>query len=365
VTDALRSLAADLCDRVLDAHREAQAQSLERTGSVASLFESRGQGAGDETFALDERCEAAVEAWARNHARSGPLSVLTEDRGWRHFGPDPRRSGAALELAGFDHGGPRLAVDPVDGTRNIACDLRSAWTVVSACGPGSDVPRAQDVTHGTVSELPVTAAASARRFVADTGRGATVETRACLLGQPAGTPSPPSELRVDASDEPRGYLPFFRYDPHLRPAAVELESHFLERLIEHEGASARHLYDDQYISSAGQLVLLALGTYRFVCDPRPLLGARTKTAATTSKPYDLAGALVLAREAGCVLTPLDAPRLPPADGSALPFDFPLDTSAEVGFVGYHNPATARRFAPHLVHALHRTAPLRQPHADRP
>ncbi|QDU84396.1 hypothetical protein Pla163_15030 [Planctomycetes bacterium Pla163] len=365
MTDALRTLAADLCDRVLDAHRSAQAEALERTGSVRVLFESRGQGAGDETFALDERCEAAVDAWARDHARAGPLSVLTEDRGWRHFGPDPGRDGASIELASFDHGGPRLAVDPVDGTRNIACDLRSAWTVVSACGPGPGTPRARDVTHGTVSELPVTAAASARRFVADEGRGAAVESRACVLGEPIGAPCAPSVLRVDTSDEPRGYLPFFRYDPHLRPAAVALESDFLERLIEHEGASARHLYDDQYISSAGQLVLLALGTYRFVCDPRPLLGARTSTAATTSKPYDLAGALVLAREAGCVVTPLDAHQLPPADGSALPFDFPLDTSAQVGFVGYHNPATARRFAPHLVHALERAAPHRQPHADRP
>lgn len=356
MTDALRSLSADLCDRVLDAHREAQREALERTGSVAVLFESRGQGAGDETFALDELCERAVDAWAREHARRGPVSVLTEDRGWRHFGPDPDRRDAVLELKGFDHGGPRLAVDPVDGTRNIAADLRSAWTVVSACGPGTGVPRAADVVHGTVSELPVTAAASARRFVADAGNGATVETRACLLGRAVGAPDEPRPLHVDTSSEPRGYVPFFRYDPHLRRAAVELEARFLERLIEHEGASARHLYDDQYICSAGQLVLLALGTYRFVCDPRPLLGTRTGTAATTSKPYDLAGALVLAREAGCVVTPLDGRTTPAADGSPQPFDFPLDTATQVGFVGYHNPATARRFAPHLVHALDGAGP---------
>lgn len=360
----LAALAADLCDRILVAHRAAQTGARDR-GRPSELLEVRGQGAGDETFALDEACEAAIDAWFDEHAARGPLSVLTEDRGWRHAGPAAARASAGTAAAGaaatraldgFDHGGPRIAIDPVDGTRNVAADLRSAWTVVSACGPGAGEPRARDVVHGTVSELPVVRAARGLRLTADAGHGAFVAEFASTLDAPHAVHESARALRVDDDEALFGYLPFFRYDPHMRRAAVELETDVLDALIENENANPRHLFDDQYICSAGQLVLLALGTYRAIVDPRAFLADAAGVAATTSKPYDLTGALLIAREAGCVLAPLDGANRPDADGSASAFDFPLDARTPVGFVGYHNPPTARRVAPHLAHALERAAP---------
>lgn len=352
-SSALALLSADLCDRILMAHRAAQ-RHAEQQRRPSALLESRGQGAGDETFALDEACERAIDGWLDECAARAPLSVLTEDRGWRHMGPAPGGGVAALD--GFDHGGPRLAIDPVDGTRNVAVDLRSAWTVVSACGPGAGEPRAADVVHGTASELPVTRAARALRLTADRGCGARVREFASDLDEAVGATTV-AERAVAVDDDATlfGYLPFFRYDPHARRAAVALESDVLEALIEREGANPRHLFDDQYICSAGQLLLLALGTYRAIVDPRVFLAGLDGRPATTSKPYDLTGALLIAREAGCVLAPLDARSRPAADGSAGEFDFPLDASTPVGFVGYHNPATARRVAPHLARALERAA----------
>ncbi|HLU38725.1 MAG TPA: inositol monophosphatase, partial [Planctomycetota bacterium] len=100
------------------------------------------------------------------------------------------------------------------------------------------------------------------------------------------------------------------------------------------------LYVDLYMSSGAQLAELALGRDRFVLDVRPR-AHRTlgQAAALCSHPYDLCTALV-AEEAGCVLTDLDG----------APFDAPMHTAGDVGWIGYANPALHAALAP-IVHAV--------------
>jgi fructose-1,6-bisphosphatase/inositol monophosphatase family enzyme len=96
------------------------------------------------------------------------------------------------------------------------------------------------------------------------------------------------------------------------------------------------VYDDQYCSSAGQLVLLALGRYRMVIDPREWVHRRRGAPGVTSKPYDLAGAVVCARAAGAVVT----------DVEGGPLDFPIDATTPVGYAGWANARTRARLEPH-------------------
>lgn len=320
---------AELCDAVRAAARAALCEDglEQRTRAVRS-------GAGDVTYGLDERCEAAVEAWFERTARERPLSLLTEDTGWRHRGPGPRGAlGPARELDGFDHGGARLALDPVDGTRGLMFDLRSAWTVVSLAGPGRGTPRLEDLEHGALWELPDSRAARFRILSAVRGGACRLEERELAGGAVRAT-----ELSVDGDARcERGFFPFFRYEPAWRPELARLEAEFFARLERHEGAALRHVFDDQYICNAGQLALLGLGTYRMIADLRAWLAARSGARTTTSKPYDVAGAILVARAAGCVV---EAP-----EGGDLSFE--LDTHTPVSFVGWANPATARRLAPHL------------------
>ena len=301
-----------------------------------------GEGRGDVTFGLDVPAERLAELWLRRTARETPLSLLTEDTGWRHMGPAP--GGRAVELPGFDHGGPRVSLDPVDGTRNLMTDLRSAWTVVGCCGPGSGEPRMQDVSLGIVAEIPDSRAAVRRTFRAVRGGGCTLETR--WLADPGRRAV--RELHVDEDDRvDHGYFPFFRYAPDMRPPIARVEALFFERLERHESADTRHCFDDQYICSAGQLALLMLGTYRMVADLRPLVARRLGRPTVPSKPYDLAGAVLCAREAGCVV---EAP-----EGGAL--DVPLDCETPVAFVAFANERTADRLRPHLHAALDEAGPL--------
>lgn len=285
------------------------------------------------TYGLDLPSEERLTRWLDAAARGGPLSLLTEDAGWRHRGPGAGGRPTALE--GFDHGGPRIAVDPVDGTRNLMGDLRSAWTVIAYAPPGAGPPRLSEVTAGVLSEIPGSLAGAFRTFHARAGGRCELALRRVAGGEPIESRTLAADPADDRPDH--GYLPFFRYDPAQRPSLARIEAAFFARLAEREGADPLACYDDQYISNGGQLALLGLGTYRMIADLRAFLAAREGEPATTSKPYDLAGAVLCARAAGCVLTDPEGGEL----------DFPLDAHTPVSFVGYANAATRARLEPHL------------------
>ncbi len=325
-----------LCDEIREVTRAALVDAL-REERPDRVDRPRGAGVGDVSYGLDLPSEELIDRWLLAEARRGPLSVLTEERGWRHLGPGAD-GGEPVELPGFDHGGVRIAFDPVDGTRNLMADLRSAWTVVSFANPGPDVPRLGELAGGMVSEIPVTRARGHRLFHAAASGPCWLEE----TDPDASMPSPARRVVTDDDDRPdHGYFPFFRYKPALRPDISRLEAAFFAAIEEHEGADLLTCYDDQYLSNAGQLVLLVLGTYRMVVDSRALVGKRRGVRTTTSKPYDVAGAMVCARAAGAELTA--------ADGGAL--DFPIDARTPVDFAGYVNPATRARLEPHWLRAL--------------
>jgi hypothetical protein len=331
--DAWSARLRNLCERVRSAARSAL------NDGAASLARPVRAGAGDFTYGLDVASERAVDEWLDEIAREQPLSLLTEDAGWRHLGPGPRGDSApARELDGFDHGGPRIALDPVDGTRGLMHDLRSAWTVVSCAGPGRGEPRLAELELGIVSEIPDSRAARFRVLAARRDGPCVLEEYLLHASEPlrARELSSDGDARCD-----HGFFPFFRYDPAQRPAVAAVEADFFQRLAREERADLRHVFDDQYISNAGQLVLLALGTYRMIADLRAFLAARSGVRTTTSKPYDLAGAVLCAQRAGCVVTA----------GDGAPLDFPLDCVTPVHFAGWANAATAERLAPHLAQAL--------------
>ena len=195
-----------------------------------------------------------------------------------------------------------------------------------------------DVHVGLVSEIPDTRSAYARVLWSEKGAGA----RHSLVELATGEVCEEAALVTDIVDQvDHGYFPFFAYHPRIRPHIARLAAKFFERIAEHEAAALESCYDDQYISSGGQLALLALGTYRAVVELRHHVARSCEPPTQVAKAYDVTGAVLCAREAGCVLTD-------PAGGE---LDFPIDATSPIDFVAWANSATAERLAPHLAAVL--------------
>ncbi|MEM8714034.1 MAG: hypothetical protein AAGG01_24080, partial [Planctomycetota bacterium] len=159
LVDLWRSPLQDLCAAIRGAVRGALAEAIAASDGLDRVSRAVGAGAGDITFAIDVVAEDAVDAWFEAVSSSGPLSLMTEDAGWRHRGPAPDGAGS-IELEGFHHGGPRIALDPIDGTRNLMHDLRSAWVVVSFAGAVDRVER--DAGSSMVEPLQLDGASAVR-----------------------------------------------------------------------------------------------------------------------------------------------------------------------------------------------------------
>lgn len=285
--------------------------------------------AGDTVFGLDLAAEDVLLPWCERFARERAFVLVAE-------GIEPAR-GRTFGRAG--PGGPdlRLIVDPVDGTRGLMYDKRSAWCLSAWAPESGDATRLTQVSHAVQSELPTTRMGVCDRLWTTRGGGAHGERLRLHDGSRQPLPVVPSQ-RSDFLHGFASVVNFFQ-------GGKELTARIDEALVAAErggwNATKAEVYTDQYICSGGMLANLALGRDRFVLDLRPWVHrALGITSSLCSKPYDVCTALI-AQVAGCIVT---AP-----DGA--PLDPPLDITTNVAMVGYANPALAARVQPMLERVL--------------
>ena len=210
-------------------------------------------GAGDLSYALDEGPERRLGDFARELAADQPVTLVAEGPGLQRLdGPSGR---PAL----------RVLIDPVDGTRPLMQDMRSAWALTGIARETDGGARLSDIEIAVQTELPTTSAAVYHVLVAVKGRGATLARHDVR----SGTELERGPLRVsDALPLDNGTFAFTRYLPVERPLVAALERACLEGLVEAHGLSPRLIYDDQYLCTSGQLFLVATGRYRLLADLR-------------------------------------------------------------------------------------------------
>lgn len=322
--------------RIAAAARRHVFRALRYGGGDAALRVER-EGVGDWSYGLDTATDRPVVAFARELGRLVPVRVLCE--------------GLGEIVAG--RGAPRLRVlvDPVDGTRNLMVDSRSAWILTGfAEEDGSRPLTTADLALSVQTEIPTSDRRHRVEFVARRGRGC--ERRVYTAdGRPAGRPS---VWRAPRSLDPRrGYFTFLRYLPSERAELGRIETDFFARAAREIGLDERQVYDDQWISAAGQLTLVSSGTMRMCADLRAWLAARTGRPTVASHPYDLA-AWLTAREAGCIVASVD---------ESLTFEelhAPLDLTTDVSFVAFANRRVRDRLQPILGDTLRAWRPARGP-----
>jgi fructose-1,6-bisphosphatase/inositol monophosphatase family enzyme len=315
-----------LRDGVLEACRSRAAEDL---ASVA------GNEGGDTVYAIDRVGEALlVEELGREAEALGGLVLVAEGLS---EGSLVLPRGRAAETARY-----RVIVDPIDGTRALMYQKRSAWVLTGVApnrGPGT---RLSDIVLAVQTEIPLLKQYLADELWAARGRGAQAERVNLLSGA-----REPLRLRPSgAGSLEHGFAMLSRFFPGARDEIAAIDEEVVRAVLGPPPPGRALCFEDQYASSAGQLYELMAGHDRFNADLRPLLdgllAARGEAAGLHCHPYDVSAALI-ALEAGVILT---------APGGA-PLDAPLDLETPVAWVGYANPRLRSLIEPALERALRR------------
>jgi fructose-1,6-bisphosphatase/inositol monophosphatase family enzyme len=263
-----------------------------------------GETSADTIFAIDKIADDTLVDWFEQHWHDVELVSEGLDAPVL-IGADPQWT---------------VIVDSIDGTRGLMYDKRSAWCLAAAAPHGGSL---RDVVAAAMTELPTTKQGLADQLSGV--RGAALIAERIDLHSARRTPIDPQPS--SALDLEQGFATVSKFFPPGKPALAQLESELFRRL------GSVHVFDDEYISSGGQLHELIAGRDRFVADLRPLVDPD----AFACHPYDVCTAMLL-EEAGGVVT----------DPRGAPLDVALDTTTPVAWVGYANAELAARIGPILA-----------------
>jgi fructose-1,6-bisphosphatase/inositol monophosphatase family enzyme len=317
-------LVFELHDRIRLAVRQQLASS-----TAADLSAEKHEGAGDVSYGIDVRAEKIVSLVASRAPE--PILVVAEGIGAEVFPAGAARSAARV----------CLIVDPVDGSRELMYQKRSAFVLSGLALVQDGSPDLSNVDFGIVTELPTSRQSQGIQAWAVRGEGAYEQLWDLDSTQPIG-----AERRMITSQEPSirgGYATFVHYFPGTHAQMGALADEVLAGVLGPVQPGKAGAFEDAYISTGGQLYLLAAGKYRLVVDARPLLAPELRPL--SAHPYDLAGPALLAEESGAIVTNLDGG----------PLRYPLDTSTDCGYIGYANPLIRDEVRPHLSPGLRRVA----------
>jgi len=135
-----------------------------------------------------------------------------------------------------------------------------------------------------------------------------------------------------------------RFFPGARDILAEIDEEIVRAALGNPREGKAQCFEDQYISTGGQLYELMAGHDRFVADIRPLMRAemsrRGNDLSICCHPYDLCTELV-ARELGVIVT----------NERGLRLDAPLDVQSDVSWAGYANENIRDQIEPLMLSAL--------------
>jgi fructose-1,6-bisphosphatase/inositol monophosphatase family enzyme len=312
------------CERLLAMGRSVRDTIVTARASGEDMATAVAQEGGDTIFAIDRHVEPIIErhieAWPR---ACKPLELIAEG-----MGDDGRMT--------FGSGSPqyRLIVDPIDGTRNIMYDKRSAW-FIAAVVPGEHATL-RNAIASVIVELPTSKAGWCDEYWAMPGQP-TQAQRCALMTRDA---RPHHVTTSTATTLKNGFGQVSNFFPGTKRLASELMEQIVTATLGDIEPGSAAVFDDQYITTAGQMVELMVGHDRFCCDLRPLFyriieqQTGRMLRGLECHPYDLAGMLA-AQQAGVVLT----------DGLGRPLDAPLDVHTGVHWCGYANASLRESIEP--------------------
>jgi hypothetical protein len=289
---------------------------------------------GDTIYAVDKVSETTLIEGLAEFARSEPLVLIAE-------GLPPE--GLVLPEGAKERDCKwRLLVDPIDGTRGLMYQKRSAWILTGVAPNRGAETRLRDIQLAVQTEIPLVKQHLCDQLWAIRAEGIGARRINRLTGA-----SEPFTPRPSTSDTvAHGFATVARFFPGARDVLAAIDDEIMIVAGGPVVAGKAICFEDQYISTGGQLYELMVGHDRFVADLRPLLhdvlSERGLPHPLCCHPYDLCTVLI-AEELGLLVT----------DASGTRIDTPLDLETDVAWVAYANESLRARVEPALRSALKR------------
>jgi fructose-1,6-bisphosphatase/inositol monophosphatase family enzyme len=218
-----------------------------------------------------------------------------------------------------------IIIDPIDGTRGIMYNKRPAFFLAGIALNDGKATRLSDIFVAVMVELPIS-----KQFLADTlwaikGEGPRGESTNMLTGEVIPKAIWPSK----ASTIIGGFAQFARFFPPGRDILAGIEDELIQIIVPHNPTGKALVFEDQYISTGGQLYEMVCGRDRFIADIRALLfdylRKQNKPIGHVCHPYDIC-TMLIAKECGVIIT----------DEKGDDFDAPFDLNYAVNWIGYAN-----------------------------
>jgi len=233
----------------------------------------------------------------------------------------------------------KFIIDPIDGTRGIMYDKRSAFFLAGvALNKSSNT--LQDIEVAVMTELPTSKAMYSDSFSAIKGLGVEGIRRNLLTQQKTPRIASPSKSNTIKG----GFAQLSRFFPPGRDILAKIEDELIMTLFPNDWVGKTILFEDQYISSGGQLYEMLCGHDRFIGEVRTalytMLAKQGIPGGHACHPYDVCCHLI-GSEAGLIITDIS--------GNLL--NYPLDTSTSVDWLGFANKEIYNEVFPMLQSLL--------------
>lgn len=331
ILERVKLIQAIIRDRIVETCEQ---QSVETLAAADDSHE------GDTIFAVDRISEDLLLALVSEHlAQRWPLVLIAEGLHDTGLGEGVVTLPTALDPADAVI---RVIVDPIDGTRGLMYQKRSAWILTGVAPNRGDGTMLSDIEIAVQTEIPMVKQTLSDVVWATRGQGMRAERYDRRTGESASLSLRPST----ATTLQYGFAQISRFVPGGRDELAAIDDEIMAELLGPVQAGKAMVFEDQYICTGGQLHELICGHDRFNADIRPLLdqmlARRGEELGLSVHPYDIC-TLLIAQEAGVVVT----------DGRGAPFDVRLDVTGKCDWAGYASEALRQHVEPALQNALRR------------
>lgn len=314
--------------------RDAVVQSCENS-ALEELSSVAREEEGDTIYAVDKVSEELlIDFFEREIATIAPVVLIAEGL---EAGKVTLPNGASEDEAAW-----RIIVDPIDGTRCVMYQKRSAWILTGVApnrGPNTSL---RDIEFAIQTEIPTIKQHLSDSAWATKGHG----VEAVRFNRITREAVPFSLRPSTATTIAHGYAQIARFFPGARDELAAIDEEVVIAALGPVQPDKAHCFEDQYTSTGGQLYELMSGHDRFTADLRPLMNRklteRGSVMGICCHPYDVCTELI-ARELGVIVT----------DEQGQQLDYELSVKPNVTWIGFANRGIRDQIMPLLNHALTR------------